>query len=71
MTTATLPDSRPAPTSSGDDDADHYYCCDPDIAMCGADLSDVPEGFEFDELCRYCAYIDRERLACTVNGCTG
>jgi hypothetical protein len=70
MTAVTLPDSRPAPTSSGDD-ADHYYCCDPDIAMCGADLTAVVENpdMPLEDVCRYCLYIDDEDLPCPVEGC--
>lgn len=25
---------------------DHLYCCDPDIALCGTDISDSPELFD-------------------------
>jgi hypothetical protein len=35
----------PAPdrTTTGSGDLDHVYCCDPDLALCGTDVSDVPE----------------------------
>lgn len=74
MTAATLPDSRPAPTSSGDDDPDHYYCCDPDIAMCGADLTgvdDIGDDGVVDPLCPLCAYVEDHYLPCPVPGCAG
>lgn len=36
----------PAPTAGDtgmDDELDHIYCCDPDRALCGRDISGVEE----------------------------
>jgi hypothetical protein len=67
MTTATL--SAPVASASTVDDVDHLYCCDPDVATCGIDLSHIPEGFEFGALCRLCAHVERERTPCRVATC--
>lgn len=40
MTLATAP--APATSDTGSDTC-HVFCCDPDIALCGEDVSDVPE----------------------------
>lgn len=57
---------EPAPGPAGTDDTgnlDHFYCCNPDVAYCGADLSDVPEAY-FDEhgptVCVVCADLDNQ-----------
>jgi hypothetical protein len=55
MTADALP--GPADTGTGDDDWTHYFCdCDPDVGMCGADLTGLEELDEDDgspdcELC--------------------
>lgn len=41
MTTATMP--TPAETTSTSDVIAHVYCCDPDTALCGHDITDMPE----------------------------
>lgn len=36
---------QPAPEADAHDDGLHHvYCCDPDMSLCGVDLSGVPEG---------------------------
>jgi hypothetical protein len=52
-------DAQPS-TSSADliGDVDHLYCCDPDVALCGIDLSTVAEGHEFPDLCTLCMLAD-------------
>lgn len=44
VTDLTIDESIAAITfDAGDDDLDHIYaCCNSDLALCGADLSDVP-----------------------------
>jgi hypothetical protein len=59
-------------TSTGDDDPEHYICCDPDVAMCGISVA----GQEWvdgqpDRTCRLCLYVDDEGLPCPVPGCPG
>jgi hypothetical protein len=63
MATAISP-APPAPAG-----VDHIYCCDEDVAMCGADLSDVPEGNEFPTMCPTCVDAQVRRVACPVPGC--
>lgn len=61
--------TRPATAPSGSgDEVDHLYCCDRNLAMCGMDLSQVPET-EITRLCRYCDYIETENLPCPSPGC--
>lgn len=53
----------PAIATTGDDDNYfHVYCsaCDPEgsTALCGKDISDVPESDGDDEeICKYCDYL--------------
>lgn len=67
MTTATLL----APTSSGvGDDVDHYYCCDDDIGLCGADLTGMAymdRGPDWD--CPLCVLVLEAGTPCGVPGC--
>lgn len=40
-----------------DDEFEHYYCCDPDRAYCGADISgdeDLPDGVRPENPCPMC-----------------
>jgi hypothetical protein len=63
MSTATPP-TQPAPEG-----VDHLYCCDEHVAMCGEDLSEVPEGHEFPTMCPACLEANARRAACPVPGC--
>lgn len=50
MITSTLPE-RTSPDVE-DDDFEHYYCCNPNVAFCGADVTDdVDVGDDFDPEC--------------------
>lgn len=52
-------------TDDGDDDETfHLYCCDEDIALCGADIADALEtdGGD-DEPCLECLYLEEEICA--------
>lgn len=67
-------DASPTTTDgTADDDAlDHFFCCDPDAALCGADLSDVAER-DFDEdspqMCVVCFDLDRSPVnVCRICG---
>lgn len=68
MTTATLPQVEPVNT--GDDDAHHWYHCDPDVAYCGADLTGhLPADVADDDpqvcaLCRIADDCDHRCPAC-------
>lgn len=58
MTTAIAP--SPAATSVGSD-LNHLYCCDPDTALCGLDVSALPE-VDDDTDCVVC--LDLEDTEC-------
>lgn len=73
MTTSTLtrPDAPGRPPE--DPDVDHLVCCDPDTAICGADVSDLPpprEGIPAGaELCELCLIAVENGLGCTSADC--
>lgn len=49
-----------------DDSLDHYYCeCDPDLALCGADLTAVDESLD-GQMCVVCE--DLEAIECQTCG---
>jgi hypothetical protein len=67
---------RPEPPGTalpGDDDARrHIWCCVPEVALCGADLSGAEDDDDEDEpVCTLCAIADAEGMACPVTGCKG
>lgn len=42
-----------------DDELHHYYCeCDPNIALCGSDLTDTPEVQTEENACLVCKDMD-------------
>jgi hypothetical protein len=56
----------PAPQETSTDDGDelgHYWCCIPDTAVCGADLTDVEEG-EGDPQVNCVVCLDLVKLPC-------
>ncbi|WP_341719980.1 hypothetical protein QQG74_09840 [Micromonospora sp. FIMYZ51] len=54
--TATLPHRPDIDTGAGDVDH-HYIHCDPDTALCGVDLTGVPEGPERGRVCPLCVLV--------------
>lgn len=55
----------------GDDDVNHMWCCDPDVAWCGADISGDPaSGYDFSvdpEDCAMCLLADEQgQYVCKV-----
>lgn len=59
MTTRLAP--APAKPTADSSDLDHLYRCDPDLALCGTDVSDVPEiDADSDITCVVCADLDGE-----------
>ena len=68
MATATLP--APAPVNTSGDDTDHLYCCNPDVALCGLDISNHPfMKVDPRRLCPLCALAETEGPPCPVQGC--
>jgi hypothetical protein len=66
----TLPVVEPD-LSTTDDDLTHLVCCDPDLSLCGLDLTggeDVPEPPDAEQ-CEICANKDRLDLPCGARFC--
>lgn len=53
-------------TSGGPDELDHLYCCDPDLALCGTDISGHEDN-DADGTCVVC--LDLEFAPCRLCGC--
>jgi hypothetical protein len=75
MTADILEQATTTPASHDQPDELHYYCCDPDIAMCGANITNCEDlGYtdtsRYDE-CPMCAHVDDTGLPCPVPGCRG
>jgi hypothetical protein len=63
-------DTLPRPSDS--DNLDHYFCCNPNIAMCGRDLTGfeyVPEGEISKNLCVVCADLGSHACGCACGCC--
>jgi hypothetical protein len=63
-------------TSSSEDGLDHIYCCDPNVSLCGADISEEDDlgPVDIDELdnpCPKCEAIENLDEPCGVQGCPG
>jgi hypothetical protein len=69
----TLPRPAVPDGSSSDDPFDHIYCCDPDVALCGADVSgevDVGDA-ELEAPCPMCGLLEDLEGPCGADGCPG
>jgi hypothetical protein len=72
MTTCLAPDRAPTDTGGEDDDLHHIWCCDPDVAVCGVDLTGVPDAGDVGDgvqVCPLCALAWDGGLPCPVPGC--
>lgn len=60
------------PTITGSaDDLNHVYCCDPDVALCGTDISGDEE-VEYDTAnCVVCLDLEDAAVACSPTCPTG
>lgn len=68
MTAAVL--EQPALTSTGPrDDFHHWWCCDDNVALCGADLTNVPVTEQEEPICPACEVVRRTKTPCPVAGC--
>lgn len=69
MTAATLPATQPG--SPGVDDPIHAVCCDPDLALCGEDLTgaDTVPTLPLDEACPTCLIADQINGPCASPTC--
>lgn len=69
MTAIAIADA-PTRQRADDDDLSHVYCCDPDTALCGADLSNTPEDESVETDCVVCLDLEATVAACCA-GCPG
>lgn len=69
MTTATLP--APATPAADEGDWAHSWCCDPDLSLCGVDISDHEEAplTSLDEVCPACIAAFQIGGPCAFAGC--
>lgn len=59
----------PAPADTDDAfDVDHWYCCNPNIAYCGRDISGDPEGHRDTNLCLLCVLVEEKHIPCPECG---
>lgn len=58
------PMPAPSTASTSDDQLTHIYCCNPDLGLCGTDLSDTPEVDEDGILCVVCEDLEEEPCTC-------
>jgi hypothetical protein len=71
MSAALLAEPLPASTLAADDDTlSHYFCCDPDRALCGTDLPVCDEADDDDEAvdCVVCTSLAESDVPCRA-GC--
>lgn len=54
--------------ADSDYDLDHWYCCDPNIAYCGRDISGDAEGHADENLCPLCALVEENHIPCPECG---
>ncbi|NUL24928.1 hypothetical protein [Streptomyces lunaelactis] len=44
----------------------HSYCCDPNWALCGLDLADLPPSGHGEQDCVVCAELDQAQVNCPL-----
>jgi hypothetical protein len=58
-------DTAPVPTTTGTrPDITHVYCCNPDMALCGEDLSSQHEVDDDDQPCVVCSDLEDQECTC-------
>ncbi|GHG80526.1 hypothetical protein [Streptomyces griseocarneus] len=60
------PAAAPTTAMPTSDMISHTYCCDPDRALCGLDLSGMPPAGEGDQGCVVCVDLDECKAACPL-----
>jgi hypothetical protein len=60
--------------AAGDDDLVHVVCCNPDLALCGSDVTGTPlagpgEILDEDNVCPVCLIACDNQLGCSAPGC--
>jgi hypothetical protein len=52
-------ETLPRPTvTRAPDSVTHLYCCDPNLAFCGLDITDEPYGCGGEAMCPLCVLVD-------------
>jgi hypothetical protein len=70
VSTATVTEPVLDLIGSDEDDVEHLYCCDPDVAVCGLDLSDYDENDDPIDDCKICELCERAKhLPCANPKC--
>jgi hypothetical protein len=60
-------DTAPAPTTPSTSlDLTHVYCCNPDLALCGEDVSNTPEVDQDEQLCMVCEDLEEQPCTCST-----
>ncbi|MCL7380379.1 hypothetical protein [Streptomyces sp. 35G-GA-8] len=59
-----LPATAPTAASRQSGAIAHYYCCDPNWALCGLDLNDMPPSGHGEQDCVVCADLDKANADC-------
>ena len=49
---------------SSDTDPTHIYCCNPDLALCGTDISNTPHVDQDGILCVVCEDLEDQECTC-------
>ncbi|MFD5081886.1 hypothetical protein ACFWOG_04490 [Kitasatospora sp. NPDC058406] len=63
MTTTTLP--QPTTNTTGNNDLNHVYCCSPNTALCGTDITDARDDDTADITCIVCADLIWDNTPCS------
>lgn len=61
-----LPSPAPAVAARPGEAIAHYYCCDPNSALCGLELNDLPSSGDGEQDCVVCADLDKANVDCPL-----
>lgn len=62
------PTLQSTPAQTGTTETTHWWCCDPNTAICGTDLTNAPEVEDDDVNCHVCT--DLVNQPCPLCGAT-
>lgn len=69
--TSVLLDTRPQIAAEDDPGTYHLVCCEPDTALCGTDVSDIPYGpLEDEQWCAVCWDLADVDVSCGASMCS-
>ncbi|MFE3139676.1 hypothetical protein [Streptomyces scopuliridis] len=61
-----IPTTAPTAAARPSDATAHYYCCDPNRALRGLDLNDMPPSRDGEQDCVVCADLDKGNVDCPL-----